>query len=85
VQRWSHLVPAGGGVLIYETFTAGNETVGKPSRPDFLLEHGELLRACAGLRVIAYEVGFLDEPARFVQRIAAVRPVEAARPMRYPL
>src|SRR5438046_1086704 len=35
-----------GGVLIYETFATGNETVGKPSRPDFLLQPGELLRAC---------------------------------------
>jgi SAM-dependent methyltransferase len=88
---WRPLLPtilqavAPGGVLIYETFTAGNETVGKPSRPDFLLEPGELLRACAGLRVIAYEDGFLDEPARFVQRIAAVRSIEAVRPMRYQL
>lgn len=65
---------APGGVLIYETFAAGNETVGKPSRPDFLLQPGELVTACAGLRVVAYEDGFLAEPARFVQRIAAVRP-----------
>ena len=62
-----------GGVLLYETFAAGNETVGKPSRPAFLLQPGELLRACAGLRVVAYEDGFLAAPDRFVQRIAAVR------------
>ena len=62
-----------GGVLIYETFAAGNETVGKPSRPDFLLQPGELLRACEGLRVVAYEDGFLESPERFVQRVAAVR------------
>ncbi len=64
-----------GGVLIYETFCKGNETVGKPSRPDFLLQPAELLHAChgAGLRVIAYEDGFLDQPDRFMQRIAAVR------------
>jgi SAM-dependent methyltransferase len=63
------------GVLIYETFAAGNETVGKPSRPDFLLKPGELLQMCAqeGLRVVAYEDGFLQQPARFMQRIAAVR------------
>jgi hypothetical protein len=36
---------APGGVLIYETFAAGNETVGKPSRADFLLRPGELLQA----------------------------------------
>jgi len=42
---------APGGVLLYETFAAGNETVGKPSRADFLLSPGELLAACADLRV----------------------------------
>jgi len=69
---------APGGVLLYETFAAGNETVGKPSRADFLLQPGELLAACAALRVVAYEDGFLAEPARFVQRIAAIRPREPA-------
>jgi SAM-dependent methyltransferase len=65
------LVP--GGVLIYETFTLGNETVGKPSRPDFLLRPGELLELCRGLRVVAFEEGFHETPPRFIQRIAAVR------------
>lgn len=64
---------APGGVLLYETFAAGNETVGKPSRADFLLQPGELLAACAGLRVVAYEDGFLPDPQRFVQRVAAIR------------
>ena len=78
---------APGGVLLYETFAAGNETVGKPSRPDFLLQPGELLAACSGLRVVAYEDGFLAEPPRFVQRIAAVRAggAVAAQPARHPL
>ncbi len=62
-----------GGVLIYETFASGNETVGRPARPDFLLWPGELLRAAAGLRIVAYEDGFLPAPDRFVQRIVAVR------------
>jgi len=74
---------APGAVLLSETFAAGNETVGKPSRPDFLLPRGELLAACAGLRVVAYEDGFLAEPERFVQRIAAVR--EAAAPADRPV
>ncbi|KQP22614.1 bifunctional 2-polyprenyl-6-hydroxyphenol methylase/3-demethylubiquinol 3-O-methyltransferase UbiG [Pseudorhodoferax sp. Leaf267] len=64
---------APGGVLLYETFAQGNETVGKPSRPDFLLAPGELLAVASGLRVVAFEDGFLDAPARFIQRIAAVR------------
>lgn len=80
-------VVAPGGVLIYETFAQGNESVGKPSRPDFLLAPGELLHACAGLRVVAYEDGFLGDPQRFVQRIAAVRPTQnpGETPPRYPL
>lgn len=64
---------APGGVLIYETFALGNESVGRPARAEFLLQPGELLQLCKGLRVIAYEDGFLDAPARFVQRIVARR------------
>ena len=64
---------APGGLLLYETFAQGNETVGKPSRADFLLKPGELLQLCQGLRVIAYENGFLSQPDRFVQRIAAFK------------
>ena len=76
---WRALLPAlvdavdAGGVLIYETFAQGNQTIGKPSNPDFLLRPGELLAVTEGLRTIAYEDGFLDDPARFVQRIVAVR------------
>ena len=80
---WRPLIPtllgslAPGGVLIYETFAQGNETVGKPSRPDFLLRHGELLEVCRHLRVVAFEDGFQEAPQglmpRFIQRIAAVR------------
>jgi SAM-dependent methyltransferase len=63
---------APGGLLIYETFAQGNERYGRPANPDFLLAPGELLAACAGLHVLAYEDGVLGapRPAR-VQRIAA--------------
>jgi SAM-dependent methyltransferase len=92
---WRALLPtlvdsvAPGGVLIYETFAAGNEKVGKPSRPDFLLQPGELLRACQGLHIVAYEHGRLEAPPRFVQRIAAARladsdPVTAGKPLSAP-
>lgn len=86
---WRPLFPrilaavAPGGVLLHETFAVGNETVGRPSRPDFLLAPGELLGAYPGLRVIAYEDGFLEAPPRFVQRIAAVRSAPAGNPPRY--
>jgi SAM-dependent methyltransferase len=74
-QRWPDLLAClqPSGVLIYETFAAGNETVGKPSNPDFLLKPGELLSLCQGLRVVAYEDGFCQPPERFVQRIVAVQ------------
>jgi SAM-dependent methyltransferase len=62
---------APGGILLYETFSTGNETVGRPARQDFLLQDGELLRVCRDLHIVAYECGFLEPPARFVQRIAA--------------
>lgn len=73
---WPHILDslAPGGVLLYETFADGHQTVGKPSRPDFLLQPGELLQRCASLRTVGYEDGFLDAPPRFVQRVAAVRP-----------
>ena len=79
-----------GGVLIYETFTQGNETVGKPSRADFLLRPGELLEVCQALRVVAFEEGFQQaadgSAPRFIQRIAAVRATSAgAAPARYTL
>jgi hypothetical protein len=79
---WRALMPtllsslAPSGVLIYETFSEGNETVGKPSRLDFLLHTGELLALCKGLRVVAFEEGFVTEAdgqlPRFIQRIVAV-------------
>ena len=75
------------GVLLYETFAAGNETVGKPSNPQFLLRPGELLQVAAGLRVVAYEDGFEPAPDRFVQRIVAVRadPAQTPAPPRFGL
>jgi SAM-dependent methyltransferase len=89
---WRPLLPAivaatgAGGVLLYETFAAGNATVGRPVNPEFLLRPGELLAAASGLRIVAYEDGFLADPDRFVQRLAAVREVPAAAPPpRYPL
>jgi SAM-dependent methyltransferase len=82
---WRPLLPAivaavaPGGCLLYETFATGQQTIGRPSRPDFLLQPGELIQAAAGLAVVAYECGRLEEPPRFVQRIAAVR--DAAGPV----
>ena len=91
---WRPLMPsllaslAPGGVLLYETFAQGNETVGKPSRPDFLLRPGELITVCKDLVVVAFEDGFIQaaggKPARFIQRVAAVRQdAEGTKPARH--
>lgn len=73
---WRPLFPAlraalaPGGLLLYETFAAGNEAYGRPRNPAHLLARGELLNACAGLDIIAFEDGLIDGPA-VIQRIAA--------------
>jgi SAM-dependent methyltransferase len=66
---------AADGVLIYETFAAGNERHGRPSNPDFLLRRGELLEIVRDrLLVVAYEDLFVSEPRpAVVQRICAIK------------
>ena len=89
---WRPLLPllqavlAPEGVLVYETFAHGHQTIGRPSRPDFLLQPGELLQAFQGLRVVAYEDGFESEVPRFVQRLVAVNtPAHRQPPPRHVL
>lgn len=66
-----------GGILIYETFSAGNERYGRPSRPDFLLQPGELLRVATGLRILAFEDRYVEHPApALVQRVCAINATE---------
>jgi len=63
---------AADGILIYETFAAGNERFGRPRNPDFLLRPGELLDIARGrLTVVAYEHGVTVQPA-VVQRLCAI-------------
>ncbi len=64
-----------GGVLIYETFALGNETLGRPSNPEFLLRPNELLRWVDGrLQVLAFEQGRVERPGpAVIQRICALR------------
>ncbi|GAB4450023.1 MAG: class I SAM-dependent methyltransferase [Rhodocyclaceae bacterium] len=71
------------GVLLYETFMAGNERFGRPANPEYLLHPGELLERVAGrLSVIAFEQGEVERPKRcVVQRICAFA---GAPPVRLP-
>lgn len=91
---WRPLFPqllaslAEGGVYLHETFADGHQRLGRPSRPEFLLQRGELLQVCAGLRIVAFEDGHEAGPngGRYVQRIAAVNEDPTpALPPRYAL
>ena len=64
-----------GGVLIYETFALGNEKLGRPSNPEFLLRPGELLQWVEGrLETLAFEQGRVESPKpAVIQRICALR------------
>ncbi len=63
------------GVLVYETFAAGNERFGRPRNPAFLLQPGELLELARGrLRVLAYEDLYVELPRpAMIQRMCALR------------
>jgi SAM-dependent methyltransferase len=75
------------GTLLYETFALGNEAHGRPSNPDFLLRHGELLAFATAaprpLTVVAFEQGQVELAGRtaVMQRIAAVGPARAWPPV----
>ena len=70
-----------GGVLIYETFSRGNEEFSRPRNPDHLLRSGELLDLVGGrMQVVAYEHGRLDvtDIPGVKQRLCAVKDVEGS-------
>lgn len=88
---WRALLPtvvasvADGGVLLYESFALGQEKLGKPSNPEFLLRPGELLASVPGLHVLGFEDGLAENPLRRTQRVAAWRPsAPGATPPRLP-
>lgn len=64
-----------GGILIYETFMAGQERHGKPENPAHLLRAGELLELVRNrFTVVAFEQGEIaGEKPQVVQRICAHR------------
>jgi SAM-dependent methyltransferase len=74
---------AADGLLLFETFAAGNEAYGRPSNPAFLLRQGELLDVVRGvLTVVAFEQGQVkaDDREAVVQRLAAVGPARTWPP-----
>ena len=81
---WRPILPdilaavAPAGLLIYETFAAGNEHYGRPSNPDFLLTPGELIKAVqpGPLTPVAFEHAKIlwGGHSRIIQRLCAAGP-----------
>lgn len=72
-----------GGLLFYQTWTREAVTGRGPANPAYRLEPGELLRAFAGLRVLAYReegcVGDVAGGLRDQAWLVAMRPGEPVR------
>jgi len=82
---WRPLFPAlraalaPGGVLVIETFLAGQEKHGHPANPDFLLRPGELAALCRGWEVLASYEGETKDPAPACRAGVAARAPGAVR------
>ena len=60
-----------GGLIVYETFTVNQKRFGRPSNPDFLLEHDELAQAFSGWEFIERFEGEVSKPERAIARLIA--------------
>ncbi len=67
---------APGGLLLYETFTIHQRSLAQgPRNPAFLLDPGELRRLFAGLEVLDYWEGVVQQPwPQALARLTARRP-----------
>ena len=63
---------APGGLLLYETFTVEQAGHGKPTNPDFLLQHGELRERLASLTILRERDGLFE--GRHVAGVIARKP-----------
>ena len=63
-----------GGVLLYKTFSQGNEQFGKPSNPAYLLQESELLTVFSeGLTIVDFRQGKESNPNRVTQAICGIK------------
>ncbi len=66
-----------GGMIVYETFIVDQAQYGKPTNPDFLLRHNELLHLFADFRCLRYHEGDMGK-RRAVAGIIAQKPQTVA-------
>ncbi|MBI4295603.1 MAG: methyltransferase domain-containing protein [Chloroflexi bacterium] len=51
-----------GGIVVYETFIVDQAQFGKPTNPNYLLQHNELLDMFRDFRVLRYREGIMPGP-----------------------
>ena len=59
-----------GGIIVYETFTVEQARYGKPSNPDYLLKHNELLEMFRDFRCLFYREGIIENRKAVASLIA---------------
>jgi len=59
-----------GGIVVYETFTADQAQFGKPTNPNYLLKHNELLSLFDDLQCLYYREGIVEERKALASIIA---------------
>jgi tellurite methyltransferase len=59
-----------GGVIVYETFMVDQAQFGKPTNPDYLLKHNELLDMFRDFRCLRYREGVVKGPKVIASIIA---------------
>ncbi len=59
------------GIIVYETFTYEQATLGRPKNPDFLLQDGELLALFSNYKVHHFYQGYDNEQQAYISQIIA--------------
>ncbi len=67
-----------GGVVVYQTYTVDQARHGKPTNPDYLLQHGELKEQFKDWEILSYRE--LDGPARHGKPDRAIAGIVARKP-----
>jgi len=65
-----------GGIIIYETFTQGNEKYGRPKNPDFLLAKGEIVEQFKDWQILHQFEGVVENNGnkQAIAQIVAIKP-----------
>jgi len=62
-----------GGILVYETFTEQQASIGRPKNPNFLLKDNELLRSFSKLKVHHHQQGFNHTQQNYIAQFIGIK------------